>query len=371
MPAATSRTMRAIQISEFGGPEVLEPTELPIPEPGPDEVLIEVSRAGVNFADTHSRTGSYVGQAPLPLVPGGEVAGRIVRAPGGGGGAPGAGRGRGEGRRAREGQARRAGEGPARRAGEGQPLREGQRVVALTGTGGYAQYATAPAAHVWPIPDGVDDGTALALVIQGTTAWHLYRTAGRVAAGEGVVVHSAAGGVGSLAVQLGHALGAGRVIGTASSPERRELALQLGADEAIDPAPEGLSERLIEANAGEPVDVVFDMAGGATFDASYAALAKFGRIVVCGISGERSNEVRTGSLLRHSRAVVGFYLFHCLERPGMFARALEDLFARVARGELRAIAGGTYPLGEAARAHEDLRARRTSGKLLLDPEGHA
>ena len=362
MPAAKSRTMRAIQISEFGGPEVLEPTELPIPEPGSGEVLIEVSRAGVNFADTHSRTGSYVGQAPLPLVPGGEVAGRIVQAPGGGGGgggAPGTGRGRSEGRRAREGQ--------ARQADEGQPLGEGQRVVALTGTGGYAQYATAPAAHVWPIPDGVDDGTALALVIQGTTAWQLYRTAGRVAAGESVVVHSAAGGVGSLAVQLGHALGAGRVIGTASSPERRELALQLGADVAIDPAPEGLSERLIEANAGEPVDVVFDMAGGATFDASYAALAKFGRIVVCGISGERPNEVRTGSLLRHSRAVVGFYLFHCLERPGMFARALEDLFARVARGELRAIVGGTYPLGEARRAHADLSARRTAGKLLLDP----
>jgi NADPH:quinone reductase len=316
-------TMRAIQISEFGGPEVLELAELPIPEHGPDEVLIEVARAGVNFADTHSRTGSYVGQAPLPLVPGGEVAGTRQDT--------------------------------------------GQRVVALTGTGGYAQYATAPAAHVWPIPAGVDDGTALALIVQGTTAWHLYRTAGRVAAGETVVVHSAAGGVGSLAVQLGHALGAGRVIGTASSPGRRELALQLGVDVAIDPAPEGLTGRLIEAAGGAPVDVVFDMAGGATFDASYAALAHFGRIVVCGISGERANEVRTGSLLRHSRAVVGFYLFHCLQRPGMFAQALEDLFARVARGELRAIVGGTYPLGEAARAHADLRARRTTGKLLLDP----
>jgi NADPH2:quinone reductase len=323
-------SMRAIQMTEFGGPEVLRPAQLPIPEPAAEEVLIEVTRAGVNFADTHTRTNSYVRRATLPLVPGGEVAGTIVRAPAGSG-------------------------------------LEGERVVALTGTGGYAEYATAPAAHAFPIPDGVDDGTALALILQGTTAWHLYRTAGCVAEGESVVVHSAAGGVGSLAVQLGHALGAGRVIGTASSEQRRELAVSLGADVAVDPAQEGLSERLIEANGGEPVDVVFDMAGGETFDASYDALAHFGRIVVCGISSEQPNRVSTGSLLRHSRAIVGFYLFHCLQRPGMFGEALADLFARVARGELRAVVGGTYPLSEAARAQIDLRERRTTGKLLLDP----
>lgn len=323
--------MRAIQMSEFGGPEVLKLAELPIPAPSEDEVLIAVARAGINFADTHTRTNSYVRKATLPLVPGGEVAGTIERAPAGSG------------------------------------LKVGARVVALTGTGGYAQYATAPVAHTFPIPDGVDDGTALALIVQGTTAWHLYRTAGRVARGESVVVHSAAGGVGSLAVQLGHVLGAERVIGTASSDERRELALSLGADAAVDPAPEGLTERLIAANGGSPVDVVFDMAGGATFDASYAALAHFGRIVVCGISGEAPNSVRTGSLLRHSRAAVGFYLFHCLERPGMFGKALADLFACVANGELQAVIGGTYPLSEAARAQIDLRERRTTGKLLLDP----
>jgi NADPH2:quinone reductase len=324
-------TMRAIRMIEFGGPEVLRLADVPIPTPGADEVLIRVGRAGVNFADTHTRTNSYVRKATLPLVPGGEVAGVIERAPADGG------------------------------------LEVGARVVALTGTGGYAQYATAPVAHTFAVPDEVDDGTALALIVQGTTAWHLYRTAGRVAEGESVVVHSAAGGVGSLAVQLGHALGAGRVIGTASSARRRELAVSLGADVAVDPAPQGLSERLIEANGGEPVDVVFDMAGGAAFDASYAALARFGRIVVCGISGEEPNRVSTGSLLRHSRAVVGFYLFHCLQRPGMFGEAPADLFARVARGELRAVVGGTYPLGDAARAQIDLRERRTTGKLLLNP----
>jgi NADPH2:quinone reductase len=185
--------------------------------------------------------------------------------------------------------------------------------------------------------------------------------------GESVVVHSAAGGVGSLAVQLGHPLGAGRTIAVASSERKRALALELGADVAVDSEPEGLTERLVEANGGREVDVVFDMAGGETFERSYRALAHFGRIVVCGIASQEPNEARTGSLLRHSRSVVGFYLFHCLERPSMVADALSDLFARAARGELRAFVGATYPLGSAPQSHIDLRARHTTGKLLLDP----
>jgi NADPH:quinone reductase len=315
--------MRAIQMTEFGGPEVLVLAELPTPQPGPGETLIKVTRAGLNFADTHTRTNSYVQKATLPLVPGGEVAG----------------------------------------------VREdtGERVVALVGSGGYAEYAIAPSERVFPIPEGLDDGTALALIIQGTTAWHMYRTSARLAEGESVVVHGAAGGVGSIAVQLGRVFGAGRVIATASSDEKRELALQLGADAAIDPAAEGLTERLLGANGGREVDVVFDMSGGEVFDASYRALAPFGRIIVCGIATGEPNEVRTGSLLRHSRAVVGFYIFHCLQRPGMFAEALADLFARAAAGELRAIVGNTYKLADAAQAQIDLRARRTTGKLLLDP----
>jgi NADPH:quinone reductase len=315
--------MRAIQMTEFGGPEVLKLADLPKPEPGPGEALIKVTHAGLNFADTHTRTNSYVQKATLPLVPGGEVAG----------------------------------------------IREdtGERVVALVGSGGYAEYATAPTQLAFPIPEELDDGTALAIIVQGLTAWHLYRTSGRVAEGESVVVHAAAGGVGSLAVQLGHPLGAGRIIATASSAEKRQLALGLGADVAIDPAPEGLTERLIEANEGRPVDVVFEMAGGEVFEASYNALAPFGRIVAYGIASQQPNHVATGSLLRHSRAVVGFYLFHCLARPGMFSDALSELFARAGRGELTAVVGHTYPLEQAAQAHIDLRERRTTGKLLLDP----
>jgi NADPH2:quinone reductase len=317
--------MRAIQMTEFGGPEVLRLRDLPTPQPGPEEALIRVTRAGLNFADTHTRTNSYVRAATLPLIPGAEVAG----------------------------------------------IRQdtGERVVALVGSGGYAEWAVAPKELIFPIPEALDDGTALALLVQGLTAWHLYRTAGKVAAGETVVVHAAAGGVGSLAVQLGHPLGAGRVIASASSDDKRDLALELGADAAIDPSPVGLTERLTQANQGQPVDVVFDMAGGEVFEMSYKALAPFGRVVICGIASRRPNEVSTGSLLRHSRAVVGFYLFHCLARPGMFTDALAELFARAARGELKAIVGNTYPLAQAAQAHRDLGERRTSGKLLLDPSG--
>ena len=315
--------MRAIQMSEYGGPEVLQLVDLPVPEPGPGEVLVRVARAGLNFADTHRRTNTYLAEDALPLVPGSEVAG----------------------------------------------VREdtGQRVVALLGSGGYAEYAVAPGALTFPIPEGISDETALALVLQGLTAWHLYRTSARVQPGESVVVHAAAGGVGSLAVQLGKPLGAGRVIATASTQAKRDLALELGADAAVDGAPLGLTERIVEANLGERVDVVFEMAGGAVFDASLEALAPFGRLVTYGIASGENNTVRSGSLMRHSRSVVGFWFAHCLRRPAMIDDALADLFARVGRGELRVVTGPAYPLDQAAQAQTDLAARRTTGKVTLDP----
>jgi NADPH2:quinone reductase len=316
--------VRAVQIREFGGPDVLELVDdAPLPKPGEGEVLIKVSRAGINFADTHSRENAYVAKYELPFTPGAEVAG----------------------------------------------VREdtGERVVALIDTGGYAEYAVAPAARTFPVPEGLDDGTALALLIQGLNAWHLYRTAAKVQPGETVVVHGAAGGVGSLAVQLGRPMGAGRVIASASSEEKRALALELGADAAVDSAPDGLKQRLVEANAGRPVDVVFEIAGGRVFDESIEALAPFGRIVVNGIATKEQNELRTGRLLRKSWSVVGFWLMHCLGRRELMEEPLADLFARAARGELRAHVGTTYPLSQVRRAHEDLAGRRTQGKLLLDP----
>jgi NADPH2:quinone reductase len=316
--------MRAIQITEFGGPDVLRETELPQPEPGDGEVLIEVRAAGLNFADTHQRTDSYVAKAELPLIPGSEVAG--IRTD------------------------------------------TGERVIALTGFGGYAQYAIAPADRTWPIPGGVDDAAALALLLQGLTAWHMYTTCARLQPGESVVVHAAAGGVGSLAVQLGKHFGAGRVIATASSEDKRQTAMRLGADAATDAAPEGLTDRIRGCNGGDEVDVVFEMAGGESFEQSLRALAPFGRVIVCGIATGEKNMVSTGHLLRHSRSVLGFWLFHCLERPReMIDEPLAEMFELTAQGALTPLVGDTYPLGEAGQAHADLGGRRTSGKLLLDP----
>jgi NADPH2:quinone reductase len=175
--------------------------------------------------------------------------------------------------------------------------------------------------------------------------------------------------VGSLAVQLGKPMGAGRVIALASTQAKRDLALELGADAAVDVEPEGLKDRLIEANLGRPVDVVFEMAGGAVFDACLAALAPFGRLVIYGIASGDGNEVHTRKLLGRSRAVVGFWLVHCLGRPAMVDEALADLYARAARGELRAVVSATYPLSDARQAQIDLAERRTTGKVLLDPSG--
>jgi NADPH:quinone reductase len=322
--------MRAVQIQEFGGPEMLRVAELPVPEPAAGELLIEVSRAGLNFGDTHQRRNQYIAKHELPVVLGGEVAGTVARS-------------------------------------EAPDFVPGERVIALLRTGGYAEYAVAPAARTFRIPEGVSDDDALALLIQGLTAWHLLRTSARMAEGESVVVHSAAGGVGSLVTQIAKPMGAGRVIATAGATERRIEALGLGADVAVDPGSGDLTAALIEANGGEPVDVVLDAAGGPVFEQSLAALAPFGRIVAYGNSTREQVAVTNGELLKSSRAVVGFWLMHLLDRREMLELPLADLFDRTARGELRPRVGGTYPLADAARAHEDLEARRTTGKLTLDP----
>lgn len=316
--------MRAIQITEFGGPEVLQLTEVAEPEAAAGQLLIDVARAGVNYADTHQAENTYLAPATLPLVPGAEVVGRTP---------------------------------------------EGRRVVALLEGGGYAQRAVAWEQLAFDVPDDVSDGQALSLVLQGTTAWHLLRTSAHLAAGESVVVHAAAGGVGSLAVQLAKAWGAGRVIATASSQDKRDLALELGADVAIAPDPEKLTERIKEANGGKGVDIVLEMTGGPVFDASLAAIAPFGRIVAYGMaSRQQPEQVAPGALMSKSRTVAGFWLAHCFRDPARrLAGPMAELTSLTSSGKLRPIVGGEYALSDAAQAHIDIRSRRTTGKLVLDP----
>ena len=314
---------RAVRVTRFGGPEVLEVVDdAPEPVIGAGMALLDVDRAGINFADTHQAEDTYLAPTTLPFIPGVEAAGRIG----------------------------------------------GRRVVALLAGGGYAERAAAPLATTFDVPDGVDDGTACALVLQGTTAWHILRTSARIQPGETVVVMAAAGGVGTLAVQLARTFGAGRVVAVASSPEKRALAAELGADATVDSGEQDLTAAIREACGGRS-DVVLEMTGGPTTAACLATLAPFGRLVMYGMASRQPTPpVDLGALTVRSQGVIGFWLVHAMRDPArLLAGPMAELLDLVARGELRAVIGDTYALGDARRAHEDLRARRTVGKLLLDP----
>jgi NADPH2:quinone reductase len=247
-------------------------------------------------------------------------------------------------------------------------------VVGLLDGGGYAEKVVAHDVLTWPVPDGVSDEQALAVVLQGATAWHLLRTSAHLAEGESVVVIAGAGGVGSLAVQLARRWGAGRVIATASSAEKRGLAEELGAHATVDPAladddPKTFTAALREANGGKPVDIVLEMTGGNVFSGSLSALAPFGRLVTYGMAARQETPaVPPGALMQRSRAVIGFWLAHCMTRPHLMDAAMNDLLPMVADGGLKPVVGGRYPLSAVREAHQDLLARRTTGKLVLDPK---
>ena len=313
--------MKAIQIKEFGGPEVLEHTDVPDPEPTDGAIVVDVARSGVNFADTHAIRNDYLSEQTLPLIPGGEISGTTP---------------------------------------------DGRRVAAMLGGGGYAQKVAVPEAFLVPVPDEVNDDQAAALLLQGITAHSLLHYCAHIREGEAVAIEAAAGGTGSLAVQLAKRAGA-RVVALASSEEKRALASRLGADSTADSQAENLTEAIIEANGGEKVDVVLHMSGTG-FEPELKALDALGRIVVFGNAGRHPNELATNYLLQTSKSVVGFWLVPLIvQRRDVVAAAIGELLSAVASGELEVVIGGVYPLSEAARAHEELQERRSTGKLLLDP----
>jgi NADPH2:quinone reductase len=239
-------------------------------------------------------------------------------------------------------------------------------VAALLSNGGYAQKVAVHEAMLVPLPDEVNDDQAAAMLLQGLTAMALVNRCARVEPGETVVVEAAAGGTGTLAVQLAKRAGA-KVIGLASSEEKRSLVEDLGADATVDSRSEDLGAAIREANGGERVDAVLHMSGGAAFDAEMGVLAPLGRMVVFGIASREQRDVSTAALLRGSKSVIGFWLVHLLSRRELAVSMIGELVGAVAAGELQVTVGGVYPLSEAAKAHEDMIARRTSGKLLLDP----
>jgi NADPH:quinone reductase len=323
--------VRAIQITESGGPEVLIPTELPDPTPGPGELLVEVAVAGVNYIDTYQRQGIYPMQ--LPFVPRMEGAGRV----------------------------REVGAGVTGFA-------TGDRVAWANTLGGYAELAAIPADEAVPVPDGVSDEAAVGAALQGMTAHYLLHDSHPVRAGEDVLVHAAAGGVGLLLTQWATRLGA-RVIATVSTAEKEELARGAGAAEVIRYTEvEDLAAEVRALTGGAGVAAVYDGVGRDTFDASLASLARRGILVLFGASSGPVPPVDPQRL----NAAGSLFLTrpklhdHIATRDELTARAAA-VYAAVAAGELDVRIGHRYPLAEARTAHEDLQARRTTGKLLLQP----
>ncbi|KOG50054.1 quinone oxidoreductase family protein [Streptomyces decoyicus] len=311
--------MRAIVMREFGGPDVLRLEDVPEPAPRGGHSLVEVALAGINYADVHARGDSYLAPVELPYVPGNEVVGTV----------------------------------------DG-----GRRVVGLCRGGGYAERTLLHRRVTWGVPDAISDEQAVALALQGNSAWHLLFTSLRLTAGETVVVPAAAGGVGSLAVQLAARAGA-KVIGLAGSPEKRKLAEEFGAHAVVDSTAGDLTERILEA-AGGPVEAALEMTGGVTFEQTLAAVAPRGRLAVYGFAGGELASVPTRTLMERSITVSGFWLPQLYADRTALPTSMRALFEAVADGTLKPLTGAVYPLGEAARAHHDLAARTQAGKLALD-----
>ena len=314
--------MKAMQITKFGGPEVMEYLDLPEPQIKAGEELITVTAIGINYADTHQTENSYLSKQELPLVPGIEVVGTTT---------------------------------------------DGRRVLAPAGSGGYAQMAAVNQRAMIEIPAGVTDEQALCMLVQGSTAWHILKTVGHVVPGETVVIHAAAGGVGTIAIQLAKMWGA-KVIASTSSPEKAELAKKLGADVTIDANAEDLAAVMLEANGGKKVNLILEMVGGKTFDASLEVLAPFGRVVTYGMASRTPpSSINPAVLMGGSKTITGFWLSHCFGRKELMNDVISELFQLVVDGKLHPVIGATYPLSKAADAHRAMLARQTTGKIALDP----
>ncbi|WP_441246921.1 quinone oxidoreductase family protein [Kitasatospora sp. McL0602] len=312
------KPMRAAVIHRHGSPEEFRTELLPEPVAGPGQCLIDVTLAGLNYADLHCRRGEY-GTQPLPAVLGADVVGR-------------------------------------RRS-------DGRRVAALLRAGGgYAEVACAEAAYTVELPDGVGDEQALALLEQGATAYGALALLGRVRPGERVVVTAAAGGVGHLAVQLARELGAGRVVGLASTPAKRDFVRSLGADAALDPADPGLPALLAESG----VDLFMDTVGGPLLRAGLAALAPFGRLLSVGARGGAEDTFAVDELADRSAGLLAFWLQHVLDDRALFTMTAGHLLHLAERGRLTARIDRVLPLSAVGEAHRALAARETMGKVLLD-----
>jgi NADPH2:quinone reductase len=322
--------MRAIQVNSYGGPEALEVVDIDASQPGPGQVLVDVAASGVNYIDTYQRSGVY--QVPLPCVLGLEGAGTVAA----------------------------VGEGVT-------DLEAGDRVAWAAAQGSYAEQVLVQAAQAIPVPDGVPGDLAAAVPLQGMTAHYLATSTYPVQAGDTVIVHAAAGGVGLLLTQIVKIRG-GRVIATVSTEEKAALARQAGADEVVRYDQVDFAAEARRLTGGKGVAAVYDGVGRTTFDASLSTLRPRGMMVLYGAASGPvppfdPQRLNSGGSLFLTRPSLGHYT---ATREELLERARE-LFGWIAAGRLDVRVGGRYSLADAGRAHEDLQARHTTGKLLLVP----
>ena len=322
--------MRAIEVTSYGDSEAIEPTERERPEPGAGEVRIAVAAAGINFADIMQRRGHYHGGPAAPFVPGLEVAGTIDA----------------------------VGDGVGREVGE--------TVVTMVDNGGYAEYALADAAGLLPVPDGLSMAEAAGFPVQFLTARNCLHGWGELSEGESVLIHAAAGGVGTAAVQLAREAGA-EIFGTASTAEKLDRATQLGCDHPINYEEEDFVAT-VEAETDHGVDLVLDGVGGETTEQSLDALAQFGRMVVYGAASGTPGRLRTDSLLFGNYRIVGYHLGRAIQlRPMEVLGAVPELAEMLAAGDLEVQFDRAFDLANAARAHEYIESRQSIGKVVLTP----
>lgn len=324
--------MFQMRFEQLGGPEAITPVELPDPEPGPGDVRIDVRAISCNFADTLIGQGKYQVRPDLPFAPGSEIAG-IVRDTG----------------------------------DDVRDLPAGTAVVAMLPFGGYSSVVVAPQSRVHAVPDGMAMEQAAALGVAYQTAYLGLVDRGRLAHGETLLVHAAAGGVGLAAVQIGRALGA-RVIATASSEAKLALAREHGADEGVNYRQDGWHTRVLELTGGRGVDVVYDPVGGDTFHLSTKCIAFDGRIVIIGFASGTIPEVKLNRIMLKNIAVTGLHIHAYREHaPDKLRAAMEALLQMHARGEIEIAISARYPLSRAADALAALASRATVGKLILEP----
>jgi NADPH2:quinone reductase len=329
--------MKAIQYERFGGPDVLEYLDLPNPPPGSGQLLIETAAIGVNFPDIRERLGVYnkaetrVGGVQLPQVGGLAIAGTVVA------------------------------------AGPQTSVEVGRKVVALMKKGAYAQLAVAEEGLSAVIDDDADQVTLAGFAAQAACAHLLLQASTTLRAGESLLVHGAAGGVGSLAVQIAKALGAKPVIGTASTAERREFVKSLGADAAISYEEPGWTEQVRELTAGRGVDVLIESIGGDVFEQNFDALATFGRYLLLGSTRGPGEPFAPRRLMTKSQALIGFYLPVFYDRPELIGNALRFLADGLKTGQITPSVDEVLPLSQAAEAHRRLESREVRGVIVLDP----